>query len=515
MRLALVLTTLMMLTACNSVKFSPTETQTKQDDPSVVPPTPVAPNPGNPNPVTPLCLAGETTWKPAGNGQARCADPCWDGSYLQCSTTLEKELVCDPASGLVETGRTRVASMGQAIGACPIRACDPDQVKWVPGGEGQARCADACWDGSYLQCRTQLEKQLVCKDPHAGLTESGLTRVASVGSPIGSCPQKPLPPSEKTVSETFTSPGPGKADILVILDTSGSMSPDLNKLSKRFKSLTKSLGDVDWQVAVTNSALGDGFWDSGAMNGHFMEFQDHPKKLRIMKSSDSSVDYYFQRTVGTEDNVMIGGPGAECKYQPFCQGFTNPQPIATMMKAIDERNSASNKGFFRKDAWLVPLMISDADEDERGGANATKPETAINYFKSVLGNSMKGLLGFGIIIKPGDEACLRDNNRLFGGSGLAGKYGTFVNDFTRKTGGLAMSICDADFSSGLAQVSDRVREKMSFIRIAQEPVDGVIKVVTSPAVAGLTWTRQGLKISFNKPLPVNTKVTVSYKVKGN
>lgn len=505
MRLLLMTITLLSLTACNSVKFSPADNQEQTQTDPVTPPD-----------IIPLCLAGESVWKPAGKGQAQCANSCWDGSFLQCATSLEKELVCDPTVGLVESGRTRVASVDTTpIGNCPVKACDPDEIAWVPGGTGQVRCADPCWDGSYLQCQTQLEKQMICTNPHAGLVESGLTRVISVGSAIGNCPQKPQPPAEKTVSESFTSPGPGKADILVVLDTSGSMSPDLNKLSKRFKSLTKSLGDVDWQVAVTNSALGGGFWDSGAMNGLFMDFQDHPKALTIMKSTDADVDYYFQRTVGTEDNIMIGGSGAECKYQPFCQGFTNPQPIAAMMKAIDERNNPNNKGFFRKDAWLVPLMISDADEDERGGASATKPDAAISHFKSVLGSAMKGVLGFGIIIKPGDKTCLDDNNRLFGGSGLAGKYGTFVDEFTRKTGGLTISICDADYSAGLGQISDRVREKMSFVQIAQEPIDGVVQLTVSPAVSGLTWTRNGRKIVFNKPLPVNTKISVSYKVKAN
>lgn len=389
----------------------------------------------------------------------------------------------------------------------PPLQCLPGDSAWLPAGIGTTQCATACPDGSYLQCQTTLEKEVVCADNSMG--DSGRTRIASVGSPIGSCPVIP-PPSSKPVTEEFDAPPRGKADILVVLDTTPSMSPELTKLSKRFASLTRSLGDVDWQIAVTNAGASGGWLGSWDAQGQFFTFEDHPQNKTVLKNGDADVDYYFQNTVGSEDDEVKwddNGRPHVCDFQPYCMS-SHPKPIESVKKAIDLRTT-KNKGFFRKDAWLVPLMISDADEDEYGGSGAMLPQTLVNYYNSTLGSTMKGILGFGIVIKPGDEKCRHASDSLFS----VGKFGTFVTQFAQQTGGLTMSICDTDYSNGLGQISDRVREKMTSIDLSQDPVSSEITVTVTPAVAGLTWTRVGRKITFNKPLPAGAKVKITYKVK--
>lgn len=390
----------------------------------------------------------------------------------------------------------------------PPLQCLEGETAWVPGGQGQQQCANACSDGSYLQCRTNLEKEIVCTGN--AMVESGNVRVGSVGSAIGSCP---VPPSTKTVTDDFNAPPPGKADILVIMDTTPSMSPDLNKLSARFASLTKNLGDVDWQVAVTNAGASGGWLGTWDAQGEFFQFQDHPQGKTILKKSDEDVDHYFQLTVGSKDDeVRYEGSQTTanvCNFQPYCMS-SHPKPLESLKKAIDLRKT-KNAGFFRSDAWLVPLMISDADEDEYGGAEAMQPKALVDHFKATLGSSMKGVLGFGIVIKPGDNTCRGSQDSFFS----TGKFGTFVDKFANLTGGLTMSICENDYSKGLAQISERVRDRMVSIELTQEPVSDDIVVTVTPAVPGLTWKRDGRKILFSKALPANAKVRVVYRAKAN
>lgn len=375
-------------------------------------------------------------------------------------------------------------------------ACQEGHSIWVPGGQGVSACSNPCSDGSYLQCEAELEKEKVCVA--GAYLDTGAQRVIAVGDAIGTCP---LPPTTKTVSENFNAPGTGKADILVVLDTTSSMSPDLNKLSRRFASLTSQLGNVDWQVAVTNAGVSGGwFWDSWDLNGKFMTFQNHPQKKKILNSKDRNVDDYFRWTVGRD-----GESG--CEQQPYCM-WPDPEPLNVIRHAIDRRNS-DNQGFFRDGAYLVPLVISDADEDENG--DGFTPTQLINYFNQTLSSRMKGMIGFGIIIKPGDKECLSRNRSLFR-DGWGGAYGTFVDQFARLTSGLTLSLCSDDFGPGLAQISEKVREKIDVVDLKNEPLGGDVEVIVTPSVSGLTWKVKNKRLSFSRPLPPNAKIEVRYRV---
>lgn len=495
MRFAVLFMTLVGLTACNSVHFTPVA---PVNEPSAV----------VPQPERPLCVEGETTWANGSATQVRCDEACWDGSYLQCEARQEKEMICSD-NRIQETGRTRITFIGNPIGSCPVEptpppfVCNEGQTRWIAGGSGTAQCPSACWDGSFLRCQTSLEKQQICRDN--SYRDNGQTRVASVGSPIGSCPLKPV---YKDVTENFTAPGPGKADILVILDTTPSMDNDLNKLAPRLGKLTEHLKDVDWQVAVTNAGARDGEWfRSGHLNGKFMVFERDIVKKRTVLGPKESADYYFQYTVGRGKNEG----GDRCEIQPYCMS-RRPEPMAAIMAAIDQRGSKTNQGFFRKDAWLVPLIITDADENEYGDATATQPAEATGHFARQLGGHMKGLVAFGITIKPGDKACLDANNKglLNGGA----KYATLLNQFFALTEGKSMSLCDADYGPGLKEIGEAVREKMSFIEIKRVPATAKIEVVITPKTDA-TWKLQGHRIVFSKPLPANAKVQVRYQVKAD
>lgn len=383
----------------------------------------------------------------------------------------------------------------------PAPLCIEGQEVWSPGGIGETRCPAACSDGSYLQCQTTLENQTVCA--HGQWVDTNVSRIASVGAPIGACPVPPPPPT--MVTDTFNTPPQGKADILIVMDTTPSMYVNLDKLASRFKSLTKSLGDIDYQVAVTNAGVKTGWWGSWDAKGKFFTFDGDPKKRTILKSTDANVDDYFYNTVGHEDDQYITdemGRHHPCDFAPFCMN-PNPEPLAAIKKAIDLRGS-SNAGFFRKDSWFVPIVISDADEDENGNSAATTPANLLAHYKSNLGTQMKGLVGFGIIVKPGDTACKNKE-------GMGGTYGTFADQLAKQTDGLTISICANDYSAGLNQISDRVREKLTSLTLSQDPT-GTVTVTVTPAVAGLTWTRTGRVLRFSKPLPANAKVEVTYRV---
>lgn len=393
----------------------------------------------------------------------------------------------------------------------PVPLCLDGERTWVGAGVVDVDCPGTCSDGSRLRCPAQMEKELHCVN--GDLVDSGHSRVASVGSSTETCPVVlPPAPSSKLITESFNLPGQGKADILVILDTTGSMTPELNKLSRRFANLTSSLGGVDWQIAVTNAGSTSGFFFQDHRHGKFFEFQGQPSRKKIMKKGDAYVDHYFKRTIGREDDQALVSSGeSTCSFSPFCM-LPYPKPLLSLTKAITEKD-AHNKGFFRKDAYLVPLIISDADEHERGGPEAMTPAKTLKHFQDKLGATMKGMVGFGIIIRPGDEKCLSDNRNLFR-DGWGGHYGTFVHELARQTDGFTLSMCDKDFGPGLAQISERVRERISSLDLKSEPLHGEIEVSITPAT-NITWKVNKRKVVFSKALPANARVEIRYRVPSN
>lgn len=428
------------LTACNSVQFTPEELESIAEAPVLPPPTT--------GPI--LCLEGEVTWAVGGRTQVVCGERCWDGSSVFCEAHLEKEMVCEN-NQIRETGRTRTSNPSAPVTSCPVRPTPPPPP-----------------------------------------------------APTPTPPPPPPAPVYQDVTENFTAPGPGKADILVILDTTPSMDNDLNKLASRLNSLTKNLQDVDWQIAITNAGMGRVWHNSGHMKGQFMTFQRDIMQKRTVLNSKQTPDYYFYYTVGRTPDENSD----RCAFQPFCM-TRRPEPMGALMMAIDKRQTPTNNKFFRKDAWLVPLIITDSDENEYGDHTATQPSEVLGHFSRHLGGHMKGMVSFGITIKPGDKNCLDANNSgiLNGGA----KYANLLNQFFSLTDGTSMSLCDANYGPGLQDISQKVRDKMSYIELKHSPATAKIEVSVTPK-SDLTWQIVGQRLIFSKPLPVNAKVQVKYQI---
>lgn len=354
-------------------------------------------------------------------------------------------------------------------------------------------------------CPAMTQIHLVCINDE--LTMTNEIRIVGHGDPIGQCPVPPTPPASKPVTQNFEAPGSGRVDILVVLDTTGSMTPELDKLAPRFKNLVSKLQNVDWQIAVTNAgATPNGFFDTWMMKGKFMKFQGQPQEKKILSWRDSNVDLYFQKTVGRADD----GNAHPCDLQPYCMN-PKPEPLKAVKMAIDQR-ATENIGFFRKDAYLVPLIISDADEKENG--TGMQAQELLSHFNANLAGQMKGLINLGIIIQPGDKKCFDSNNTFWGGqNGSGGHYGTVVDQLSKLTNGLTMSLCDTDYGPGLSQISDKVRENMSLFQLDADPLNGELEVKVTPATDA-TWTLQGRRLVFSKVLPIGSKISVTYHVPG-
>lgn len=325
--------------------------------------------------------------------------------------------------------------------------------------------------------------------------------------PVPPTPPVAPPPANKTVTESYIVPlEKAQADILILLDTSGSMDNNLQKMAKKFKNLIAKWDAIDWQIAITN--VGVNPWDSWSMMGYLMLLQGKATSpSTILQKTDPKAQQIFEWNVGRDANESC------TTAPPWCM-VANPEPLKTILKVMEKRNHDYNKDFFRKGSYFVPIILSDSDENEKGGANATQPATVIEAYKNTFGSSMKSMVGFSIIVPPEDTNCYKEENNFFKG-GVDAHYGVINNQFALQTGGFTTSICEKDYASSLEKISDHLRVIIDHFVLKNLPLPETLKVELIPAQHHIKWKLEGQKLIFSQSLQPGTQVKVTYELKQN
>jgi hypothetical protein len=151
-------------------------------------------------------------------------------------------------------------------------------------------------------------------------------------------------------TDTFTQDQQPKADILLVIDDSGSMSDKQASLASNFASFIQYAvaANVDYHLGVTTTTAecssNTGCLSSVAIGGELE--RDATTGLRFITPSTPAVSTVFGRLV----RVGTNGAGLETGLEPAVLALTPPM-IANQ-----------NAGFLRTDANLAVVVISDASD---------------------------------------------------------------------------------------------------------------------------------------------------------
>lgn len=305
-------------------------------------------------------------------------------------------------------------------------------------------------------------------------------------------------PITKKVTEVFTQDeNANKVDILIINDTSMSMEVEQTKMSERFPSFVSALGDLNYQISMTTTDIDS--TDSKNTYGRGVNWTGTTSKILTPKTASASS--VFKNTIRRAETVG-------CTVRGDCPSG-NEQPLRAAMLALDQRFTA-NAGLFRDNVDLAVVVLSDEDEMSNGPATATKPNDVIERFKAYYGDT-KRLRTFGIVVQSGDEACrLEQLKQTSGGNGAF--FGTHVEELARLTGGSTNSICDADYSKSLTDISKSVRRLVGTFELTDLPKSGTVKVTLTPVpTTPLTWKIEGKSLIFDTPPAAGTRVEIAYE----
>lgn len=461
-------------------------------------------------PKPPMACDGHNSdsnwWDVSGVESAAC-QTCWNGQVLNCEYQHEIEKSCH--DGLIsQTGQKRKGSLVRTIGQCPAepKACGnlaSGALEWRKTAKTKVTNCEVCPDGSNRQCLIGVEDQYRCDN--GSLSSTGATRDGSFLDYVAACPAQFVEKFESVNASAVS----GKADVLFILDTSSSMFASLNNLGNRFEQLTSDWGRIDWRLAITNSKVQKHFLESWALDGSPIELQKNdetkPKEF-IIKKSERFAENWFYWTISRDpsDNG--------CQSQPYCM-LSPSEPLRALTGAIRKRNDINYSGFFRSNAQLVTVMITDEDERSLGPdePKAMRPQEAIDYFNQNLGSRMSGLTALSIIIKPGDTTCLKNQSSLFK-NGVGGRYARSLEQFAKMTNGLTASLCEKDYGPVLAKLADKIRQQIESITLQETPVLNSLQISFSPN-QNITWTLSGRKVTFSRSIPAGVKIQIRYLVK--
>lgn len=291
-----------------------------------------------------------------------------------------------------------------------------------------------------------------------------------------------------------------KVDILIVNDNSASMDEEQKKMSVRFANFVSALKGIDYRIAMTTTDIDSDRW---GQHGRILSWSPTVKELVLTPSTPNASDKFKQTIQRTE---TIGCMKVNDGY--YCPS-SDEQPLKAINLAVNERSGA-NKDLFRDGVDFVAVVLSDEDELSTAPANATKAEEVLTQFSKAFGGS-KRLAVHGIVVKPGDSACLK--TQAGQGKGAKSAYATRVAALSQLTNGSLNSICDSDYSKSLSSISSQVRKLVGSFDLEHVPKAGSVKVnlIPTPAEA-LTWSLEGNRLIFNSPPAAGTRIEVSYEI---
>ncbi|MEQ1875523.1 MAG: hypothetical protein ABL958_02685 [Bdellovibrionia bacterium] len=323
---------------------------------------------------------------------------------------------------------------------------------------------------------------------------TGCSEVAFQESPKAACNGFDKPCTTTTVGNaqynTFDynlTVNPPQADILFIDDNSGSMYPEQQKMGDRFPNFLASLSNLDWRIAITTTDV-----TANGARGSFLDFSGW---LKILTPSTPNKETLFLNTIRRNET----GNGDE-------------RGVYAANLVIDNRDQ---NGFFRPDAHFAVVVLSDEDERSNAGTNNSyplesydQPQTFKNNVASKLGAS-KTVSVHSIVIRPGDQACLTQQNQ---DQTYRGYFGTVYAQLTQLTSGVLGDICASDYGAQLTTIGNQIVKNISSYKLACVPTQapGMQPVVTVQPAAASTGTIRDDQVFFDPPLAPGTQVRIQY-----
>lgn len=235
-----------------------------------------------------------------------------------------------------------------------------------------------------------------------------------------------------------------RIDILFVIDNSGSMESHQRNLVANIDKFVKQFAKnafLDFHVGVLSTDM-DGYYSSGTCCGALSGSPAFVTKTTLN----------LQATLS--QNLLLGtsGSGSEKSFEPIMAALSEPLL------------SRDNAGFYRPDAFLAVIFITDAEDQSRASSRE------LMDFLLRLKTRSEQVLGYGVIIPSPDSSCQRDDGSR------PQKIENFLG-MVSNAGSNIMNLCAADYGDRLnAFFEDMVKRVGNQIYLSRKPIVESIKV---------------------------------------
>ena len=268
---------------------------------------------------------------------------------------------------------------------------------------------------------------------------------------------------DATQIDEFEQLGTPKVDILFVIDNSCSMFEEQDAISQNFSAFIQfaQAQALDYQLAVTTTDV-----TAGGENGRFVPLTGAPANRIVTPQSQPTPEAVFA------DNVSQGtsGSASELGFEAAYRALTAPNIVG------------HNAGFLRQDAVLSIIFVSDEPEQ-----STNTVDFYINFFLSIKGFRNSNLFSASSIVGDSPGGC----NGPGGSASAAPRYVEAAN----RTGGVFQSICTADWSRSLEDLSTAAFGFKSRFFLTNQPVISTLEVyidgILVPGTTGqgtVNWT---------------------------
>lgn len=274
-------------------------------------------------------------------------------------------------------------------------------------------------------------------------------------------------------SESFSqsASASGLLDVLVVVDTSGSMKEEQSNLSTKLLPLLSYVKDADWKIGVVTTDPNE-----GCLRG-------------LIRKGDRNAEQLFANAV----NAGIQGSGNERGILQAVNGLKG------------ECNQ--NGSWLRANSTVAVLIVSDEDNcsvrgQDCGNAPWAKSDYLVNYLSSIRKVGVNART-YGIVWHPTitQSAC---NTAFHAASVYA--------DAISRTNGTWGSICDADYSSTLSAISyDLSVILKNQFALQYEPFAKSLKVYVNNQLQSTGYKLTGNVLEFTTAPAAGASIRVEYE----
>ncbi|MCC6138591.1 MAG: VWA domain-containing protein [Bdellovibrionaceae bacterium] len=268
-------------------------------------------------------------------------------------------------------------------------------------------------------------------------------------------------------------------DILFVIDNSSSMRDEQKKISQRFDRFVEQIQNSDWQIGLTTTDTLNvkEQWSDGKLHAFDSNNLFLKSSMDIAKAQSLFAKHVQRKESGTDTET-----GIAAVYRSI-ERSVNP-------KTPEDKAQSQ---FYRKDAALAVVIVSDEDESKNGLKN--KGDELLKLVNSTWSEQKK--FQFNSIIVHTNE-CLSN-----GGFTMGDKY----EALSIKTGGVVGDICANNYSQILKDIGKGVSSLQKSYTLKCEPqdvdqdgkADVVVTESSSKKVPGYKVVKN--QILFDQALP--------------